>query len=147
MTNVVTTILGLMVAGVLFALIVGGLATGLIRRHRPNMTGWRFYNWYLITGMSLFWIWALLGERPPEKELWQEFAHYDPAMVTGGVVRGTVRYESAQDCTQRARQKFHYEYVDIVGAIPMPANGIDAPYIFGCHRVNAAGQRLQDIKK
>ena len=76
-------------------------------------SGWRLYNWYLITGAALFWIWAIFGERPPEPEYWEEFAHYDPAMVIGGEVRGTVRYTDSADCTAQARQKFNYEWVDI----------------------------------
>ena len=104
---------------------------------------WRFFNWYLISGMSLFAIWALLGERPPQQEYWEEVAHYDPALVEGGMVRGTIRYESAADCTARARQRFHYEYVDIIGTVPMPANGIDAPFVWGCQRVDIRGRRYE----
>jgi hypothetical protein len=109
--------------------------------------GWRLYNVYLITGAMLFFIWAWFGPRHPEPEYWEEFAHYDPAMVEGGMVRGTIRYESAVDCTNRARQRYHYEFVDIVGATPAPANGIDSPYIWGCQKVDRNGRRLQDIKR
>ena len=94
--------------------------------------GWWLYNVYLIVGMALFFILAtFLGERRPEPEHWQEFAHYDPAMVEGGMIRGTVRYQSAADCTNRARQRYHYEFIDILGVTPAPANGIDSPYHLG----------------
>jgi hypothetical protein len=109
--------------------------------------GWRLYNVYLIVGMGLFFVLAFFGPHPPEPEYWQEFAHYDPALVEGGMVRGTVQYSSSADCSHKARQRYHYEWVDIVGAIPMPANGIDSPYLWGCQRVNRQGQRLQDIKR
>ena len=110
--------------------------------------GWRLYNWYLICGAVLFWLLAIFGDRPPPKEEWEEFAHYDPQMVTGGVVRGTVRYELAADCTIRARQKFHYEYIDIVGTTPAPANGIDAPFLWGCQRADPLRNgRLPEIRR
>ena len=110
-------------------------------------SGWRLYNWYLITGAALFWIWAIFGERPPEPEYWEEFAHYDPAMVIGGEVRGTVRYTNSADCTAQARQKFNSEWVDIVGSTPLPSNGIDAPFVWGCQRVDLNGRRLQEIRQ
>ena len=111
--------------------------------------GWRLFNWWIITGMTLFFLAAFFGPHPPAPEYWQEFAHYDPAMVEGGMVRGTVRYQSAADCTNRARQRYHYEWVDILGATPpAPANGIDSPFMLGlAKQVNARGQRLQDIKR
>jgi hypothetical protein len=110
-------------------------------------SGWRLYNWYLITGATLFFAFAYFGQRPPAPEYWEEFAHYDPAMVTGGEIRGTVRYTSATDCTTRARQHYHFEWVDVVGVTPAPANGIDSPYIWGCQRVTLDGVRLQDIRR
>ena len=92
-----------------------------------NNGGWHLYNSYLITGAALFWIWAIFCERPPEPEYWEEFAHYDPAMVIGGEVRGTVRYTNSADCTAQARQKFNSEWVDIVGSTPLPSNGMMRP--------------------
>ena len=108
---------------------------------------WRFYNVYLIVGMALFFILAFFGDRPTPEEHWVEIAHYDPAMVEGGMIRGTVRYQNAADCTARARQRYHYEFIDIIGAIPMPANGIDAPFIWGCQKIDYEGRRVQDIKR
>jgi hypothetical protein len=108
--------------------------------------GWKLYNWYLITGAFLFFAWAYFGTRPPAPEYWEEFAHYDPAMVTGGEVRGTVRYTSAADCTTRARQHYHYEWRDIIGS-DVPADGINGPLIWGCQRVTLDGVRLQDIRR
>jgi hypothetical protein len=109
--------------------------------------GWRLYNWYLISGMGLFFILAILGPKPTPKEYWEEFAHYDPAMVTGGVVRGTVRYENAADCTAKARQKFHYEWIDVVGQRDLPADGINGPYIWGCQKVTHDRRPLSEIRR
>jgi hypothetical protein len=68
--------------------------------------------------------------------------------VTGGVVRGTVRWSSNDACLAAAKQKFHYEYVDIVSAQPMPVNGIDAPLDWACQwptravgAANSSGER------
>jgi hypothetical protein len=110
-------------------------------------SGWRLYNWYLIVGMGLFFILAFFGEHHPDPEYWEEFAHYDPALVEGGIVRGTVRYENAADCTARARTRYHYEWLDIVGSKGVPMDGINGPYVWGCQRVNLQGQRLQDIRR
>jgi len=110
-----------------------------------TQNGWRLYNVYLIVGMGLFFILAFFGPRPPPEEHWEEFAHYDPAMVEGGMVRGTVRYQNAADCTARARQRYHYEFVDILGVTPTPADGIAGPYIWGCQKIDYQGRRLPEI--
>lgn len=112
-----------------------------------TQNGWRLYNIYLIAGAALFFILAFFGEHKPEPEYWEEFAHYDPAMVEGGQIRGTVRYENAADCTAKARQRYNYEFVDILGATPAPANGIDAPFIWGCQKVDREGRRFQEIRR
>ena len=37
---------------------------------------------------------------------------------------------------------FHGRWEDILGTYELPANGIDAPYAFGCQRVRPSGTRM-----
>lgn len=106
----------------------------------------RIFDWYLCTGMGLFTVAAVFGEHPKEKIMYEEFAHFDPAMVTDGEIRGTIRYTTNQECVSRARQKFHYEWIDIVGQRDLPADGISAPYVWGCRRVDVlTGKRRNEV--
>jgi hypothetical protein len=112
-----------------------------------RLLGRSLFDWYLICGAILFFAFAYFGERRPDPEYWQEYAQYDPAMIEGGMIRGTVRYENAADCTAKARQRYHYEWVDIVGSKDVPMDGINGPFQWGCQKVDREGRRLQDIRR
>ncbi|MET0529253.1 MAG: hypothetical protein ABW003_13120 [Microvirga sp.] len=99
-----------------------------------------FFDSYLITGMGLFGVLAVLGEHP-DRPRFEPIAYYTTDVVEIGIVRGTVQHTTADDCLAEAKLVFRSRTSEdmITLAEDLPANGIDAPYVYGCQMVDPKG--------
>ena len=103
---------------------------------------WRVTNWYLIVGMGGFFTTAILSDHP-DRPLYEPVAYYSTGTVRASDEYGGMRFSTNDECITKAQQLYQGRWQDILGSYELPANGIDAPYVFGCQRVKPSGTRME----